>query len=418
MRIVNGSLGLLREWWPKIFLALASTICGLALIEVLMETFPYLLPRQISVNPPVHRVEPVTVRWIEFSMSDGDLFSILGDQMAPLPPGEEEVLAAMHIGTDGNGFRNPPPLLPHYDVVAIGDSFTVAWNVASPWPDSVADELDMSVLNLGVIGYGPQGKLSVLRKYGLQKNPTWVIMGYFEGNDLHDTAAYEQKSPFLLPRFAKYVFSEGVPQFLSPGLGPRNAEGTGIHTPGPDSGSYVYPLVKIQRRNFYAMSFNLFYISWLSVDRYAAESSGSFRILQETVLEAATESRAVGACFLLVYFPSKPRVYLPYVASQDTWSKVTTGIRSVGLSDTASLELSDVPVTPDLVRQNMDGQAEAMHAFAAREGIQFLNLTPDFQHRASSGDELYYEFDTHWNQKGHDFAAEIISEYIIEQRCQ
>jgi hypothetical protein len=351
-------------------------------------------------------------------MSDGDLFPILGDQMAPLSPGEEEVLAAMQIATDGNGFRNPPPLLPHYDVVAIGDSFTVAWNVASPWPDSLADEMDMSVLNLGVIGYGPQGELSVLRKYGLQKNPAWVIMGYFEGNDLHDTAAYEKKGPFVLPRFAKYVFFEAVPQFLSQGLGPRNAESTGIHTPGPDSRSYVYPQVVSIGDKSLSLSFNPHYISWLSVDRYATESSRNLRILQESILEAAAESRAVGACFLLVYFPSKPHVYLPYVASQDSWRKVTTRIRSVGLSDTDYLEFSDVPVTGDLVRQNMNGQAEAMHAFAAREGIQFLNLTPDFQHRASSGDELYYEFDTHWNQEGHDFAAEIISKYIIEQRCQ
>jgi len=38
-----------------------------------------------------------------------------------------------------------------------------------------------------------------------------------------------------------------------------------------------------------------------------------------------------------------------------------------------------------------------------------LDLTPHFRAEAASGAELYYPFDTHWNQNGHNLAAQAIA---------
>jgi hypothetical protein len=62
----------------------------------------------------------------------------------------------------------------------------------------------------------------------------------------------------------------------------------------------------------------------------------------------------------------------------------------------------------------MDDQARLMADFAAQQDIHFLDLTPVFQEEAGAGVELYYAFDTHWNQLGHNLAAETINEYLEE----
>jgi hypothetical protein len=82
--------------------------------------------------------------------------------------------------------------------------------------------------------------------------------------------------------------------------------------------------------------------------------------------------------------------------------------------DKGFLQFTDQTVTAELVHQHMDDQAMLMADFAAENDIRFLDLTPVFQEEAGAGAELYYQFDTHWNQLGHDLAAVSINEYIEE----
>ena len=70
--------------------------------------------------------------------------------------------------------------------------------------------------------------------------------------------------------------------------------------------------------------------------------------------------------------------------------------------------------TPEFARQHMDHQADLLADFAAKHNINYLDLTPYFRAEAGTSAELYYWFDTHWNQLGHDLAAETINEYIKE----
>jgi hypothetical protein len=60
----------------------------------------------------------------------------------------------------------------------------------------------------------------------------------------------------------------------------------------------------------------------------------------------------------------------------------------------------------------MDDQARLLADFAVKNDIRFLDLTPIFQEEARTGAGLYYPFDTHWNQLGHDLAAGSINKYI------
>ncbi|MFZ2880958.1 MAG: hypothetical protein WA009_15555, partial [Phototrophicaceae bacterium] len=49
---------------------------------------------------------------------------------------------------------------------------------------------------------------------------------------------------------------------------------------------------------------------------------------------------------------------------------------------------------------------------AERAGWRLIDLTPAFEAAAAEERLLYYPYDTHWNQAGHDLAAQVIAEAI------
>ncbi len=91
------------------------------------------------------------------------------------------------IRLDENGFRNPSGIT-QADLVFIGDSYTFAGEVAEAdtFVQVVGRESGLRVVNLGGAGYGASQELVVLKKFGLQYNPRYVVWQIFEGNDLRD----------------------------------------------------------------------------------------------------------------------------------------------------------------------------------------------------------------------------------------
>lgn len=96
--------------------------------------------------------------------------------------------------TDYEGFRNHQDLR-RADLVFIGDSFTEGGNVAyeEGFVQLTAEALNCTARNLGLFGYPPQAEFVVLKHYGLKCDPKVVIWQIFEGNDIADSAQYEEK---------------------------------------------------------------------------------------------------------------------------------------------------------------------------------------------------------------------------------
>lgn len=192
-----------------VLIFLGSTI-ALVPAEILMKGFPKFLPSEIRVNPPARRVKAFIDETYELRQPDGDLFHYIRGKLRPLSPDQDQVVAQVRMMTDANGFRNAPPEKATYAIVALGDSFTRASVVAVSWPQKLAEHTGMDMLNLGEVGFGPQDELKVLKQYSLIKQPHWVVMAYFEGNDLYDAAAYQQATPFILPLFGRYIFDQSI----------------------------------------------------------------------------------------------------------------------------------------------------------------------------------------------------------------
>lgn len=386
---------------------------ALGIVELSLRLNPNWVPREVRVNPPVRRVQAIKDETYEIRLSDGDLFYWMRGSIAPLPPDKDQVVAQVHLTTDADGFRNFPPVKNHYPIVALGDSFTIAATVATPWPQGLAEYEGVDVLNLGEAGSGSQQQQDILRRFGVKKQPQWVIMAYFEGNDLYDTGGYELANPFILARLGKYILTRQTQPSNNDIQG--NADPAGGST-GANSSEidpiYQYPIAVTINNNTLDMAFFSYYVSWLAIDGRVIESSKNFQLVKETIQETQEISEAAGACFLLVYIPSAPHVYLPYVQDAGTLARVFTDVPVIVMDEAGYLQFGNQRATSEMAGQYIGDQADLMANFAAEHSINYLDLTPFFQEEAGTGAQLYYPFDSHWNQQGHDLAAQTIGAYI------
>ena len=389
----------------NVVLVVLGLVIALGSAEILMRAFPNMVPAEVRVNPPARRVKAFVDETYDLKQSDGDLWHYMQGNIVPLSPDQDQVIAHVHMITDANGFRNSPPEKATYGIVALGDSFTRGTGVAASWPQKLAEDTGSDVLNLGDVAFGPQDELKVLRQFGLKKQPQLVILAYFEGNDLYDAGSYEQASPMILLRFGKYIFNRSVEAWHEKRTDTASAAAIS---------NYRYPISITINHKDLKMVFFSSYISWLSLSRDAIEASQNYRLVKETILQMQKLSEAQGANFLLVYLPSKSHVYLPYLNEPETISQVFSDVPKLELDNAGFIQFTNKTATPELTHQHMDDQAHLMADFAAENHIRFLDLTPIFQDEAGKGTELYYPFDTHWNQLGQDLAAESINKYIEE----
>jgi hypothetical protein len=387
----------------NVVLALIGLTVALGSVEFLMRTFPNWIPPEIRVNPPARRVHAFIDETYDLRHSDGDLFYHMRGSIIPISPDHDKVIARIHMITDAHGFRNSPPEKATYRVVALGDSFTRASGSAFSWTQKLAESMGSDVLNLADVGFGPQDELKVLQQYGVKKQPQWVITAYFEGNDLYDAAAYEQATPFILLRFGRYIVDRSLEAWHE-----TSQDGTQAKA----ALNFRYPIPLTINDNELEMAFFSYYISWLSADREAIKLSKNYHLTTETMLQMQELSKTSNAHFLLVYVPSKEHVYLPYLKNADILERVCTDVPRIGMDQEGYLQFMKERATPELTRQHMNDQAMLLADFAVEHHLFFLDLTKAFQEKAGAGAELYYPFDTHWNQIGHNLAAETIYKYI------
>jgi hypothetical protein len=75
-----------------------------------------------------------------------------------------------------------------------------------------------------------------------------------------------------------------------------------------------------------------------------------------------------------------------------------------------------VPVIPDLIRRATDGlpglPAE-LKKICAPLNITVIDLLPDF-YKLKKYRNYYFFCDSHWNEKAHRYAAEILAPYFQE----
>lgn len=389
-----------------------SIALGAGFIEIALRMNPQLMPADVSTFPPSRRFTPNQAVTIEVHRSDGDLFTRMQGYVKPLAPADDRILTQMHLVTDHLGFRNVEPWQRHYDIVALGDSFTYGLAVSTPWPERLAQLMKKSVLNLGWEGIGSLDERDLYLQNGRDKSPQWVVLAFFEGNDLNDAASYAQADPWLVSRLVRYYA-----RLLRGGSASAGVRGT--DQPVASDLGYLYPIhFHIGVSEFDETLFN-FYLSWLSASMSDLSLSRNLQLTSEAFKSIRAEQTGSNVRLLVVFIPSKEHLLVPEVRDAQLLSNIFRNVPVVHLDNLGYLVQSKEMAIPENVLGHLDDQELAIGKAAREAGADFLDLTPCLKREIHSGIMPYYEFDTHWNQAGHDLSAEWIAAYLTRgQLCQ
>jgi lysophospholipase L1-like esterase len=302
---------------------------------------------------------------------------------------------------DALGFRNPWPWPESPDIVVVGDSVTFGWGAseAEAWPTILARALpEHPLVNLALIGAGPQQYLRVYETFGIERRPKLLLVGVFGGNDFWDAEAFDL--------------------WLKSGVGGNYMVWRDFGRPGPPVVSwsdprgtlnsafdrYVYPAMRTSR--LYNLmrairesggdplqpsanvqladggQLRLVPAEHASRAAMGAKHTRSFQLAFDAFSGLHATAATSGTRVLMVLLPSKEEAYLP---------RITRDV-------------------PDLTRD--------LRAAFERRGIDYLDLAPAFRAHAAAGERLFLQEDGHPNPKGYALMADLIMSHLVAHRAE
>lgn len=316
--------------------------------------------------------------------------------------------------TDDMGFpNNPGPWQESYDVVIAGDSFTIR-TAPQTWMELLAEQTGSDILTLGAPSWSTLNEVEAIKQFGLDKNPEWVLLMFFEGNDLVNTGQYLERRDsgldwreydmqdvslrrrLITPHFARYVWGKLFPPEET---APVN---------------YRYPVAANTEVGPIETVFKEVHLLPLSADYDTLARSDEFAAMRESLLELRALTEAQGARLVVVYIPSKEHVLWSRVWDEVDVNNVLERTVTVRLSegDHGRLLFDPIYLSYDQFTANQRAQEQLLSNFTAEAGIEFLNLTPIFWQKSIEMGELYHFADPHWNQAGNQLAADAIAAYL------
>lgn len=375
----------------SLFLIAGGIGVGILLVLLLIRLFPSL--------------EPGGQRFF-FTDLDGDTFRHQPGQVRP--PDTNRVLEDGVRYDDAHGFRRPARTADQYPIAVIGDSFTDGGQV--PWTDILADTLDTPVRNLGWSGFGPLEYAEVARRF-LAPDHTWVLVAYFEGNDLSNIQTSRQQSE----AGSGAVELNLTRSHAQPITDVRQLEQYTDITLDPEE-RYLYPL---EHDRADGSRIEIAYISdylwWLNgeAETYAeSRNAAELRASLDAIREAAN-----GACVALVYVPNKEHVYFRQADPTGNRQYVLLNARELEIGEDGWLTHGEVaPVEYERLAARWDNQRNVVRTIASDADWQFIDLLPEFV-AAGARSVTYYTYDSHWNHAGHTLAAHTVSSYLEENPC-
>lgn len=316
--------------------------------------------------------------------------------------------------TDDHGFPNEPAeWQAQYDIVLAGDSFTIR-TAPVTWIERLEQHAGQEILALGAPSWSTLNQSEAIRQFGLDKQPNYVLLMFFEGNDIINTAQYLERQDsgldwreydlqgvsfyrrLLTPHFASYFWQKLFPP------------------PVEETPDYRYPIVANTEAGPIETVFKDIHLLPLSADYDTLAASDEFTAVKNALISLNDDVAAQGATLVVVYIPSKEHVLWSRVWDPVDVNNVLERTVTVTLSEGEHGKLQWEPtyLTYDRFNETTQAQERLMADFTADAGIHFLNLTPVFWQGSIEQGELYHYGDPHWNQAGNDLAADTIWAFL------
>lgn len=393
--------------WQAILLGFGGIVVAVALLVIILALFPQIIPNyDYSIRESAN-----TSLDLQFYAHDGDMFWVLPNQVRP--PDDNPLLAEYTIAWDENGFRQPSRLADEYPIAVFGDSFTEGANVARPYPDVLAEILDTPVKNYGYRGYGPYEIHEVIDSYLTQSPREWVLYAHFSGNDINEVLRPEgeriaQRNPFHLLPFALEQASDNL----------QGQIGQRIQL--QDEAQYNYPMPIIIGGNYYELAFLDIYLWWQLLTESDFVQSTAYDAISQNLQSIDDELDDV-TCRAVVFLPTKEQLYFEYIhPNARRYLREQPTLPTLHGGGVLTLDPTDpIPAENEAALiDSLANQRDAVRALATERNWQFIDLLDPMADAVARGDLLYYRYDTHWNQDGHQLAAEIIADAMRDANCR
>lgn len=401
-------------------LALGSTFVALVAAEVAVRVVADRLPPAalVHLHPELKAAIPRVMKritsfnpWLHRREEDPDLGWRF--QRSFLFSGTNEDGEDYALRTSPTGFMTPDEPDPsELQVVSIGDSFMSTPTVGQPTPWALRERIGIPLYNLAVGGWGPDNYLAAFRKLGAGRSAPVVVVFSFI-NDITDVDNWSRwkASGTSLP-FSSWLWNDvpdrGGANFVNlddgwldrhsvlwnvAKLGLGTLRGAGADPAGKASPRTleVESIPGEREGDSFELSLVRGY-PFQTLDPADFEPGGSYRRYLDAYFERLLELRddvtRSGARLLLVWIPTKERVYLPVLAPD----------RKARYVSNRSGEI--------------DGLERAISDFASRNEIPFLDLTADLERRAKRGERLYFRLDGHMTDHGNRVAGQLAGDFV------
>ena len=392
--------------------ALVAVVAAEIVLRASVTKLP--LPFLIYLSPDLKDVYPATwerlraaIPNLEVRQEDRDVGWVLRPNM--VRTGRNEDGEPYRATTSAEGFFTPDtPPASTQQLITIGASFLALFTVRHPAAVVIRDALGVPVYNIAVGQWGPESYLAAYEKFGAHRHHELAVV-FSVPSDPSNVANWRRWK------------SEGTSESFMTWMQKSEASRDGVNrsTSWPDRHLVFWNLMKfairrqpaqkpseagallptgatrVEHFGTGAAGFDL----QLAVQQifgqndpaYFLPGSSYYPVMEEYFrslrrLKAAVEARH--ARMVLVWIPSKERVYIPVLPKDRRGAYVTN-------------QTGDV-----------NGVENALALFAQQEGVTFLDLTPAFVEHAQRGEKLFFTVDGHWNAHGQELGGRLVADFI------
>jgi hypothetical protein len=406
--VLLACLEMLLRSYPKLFPSWYVNTLPYNGIEL---SYPDILGKTPIEGVPVpHMLKTLWPKdgYFDTLPSDLEKMGIVNPQENPDPDIFFKKYSYYVLKMDNMGFPNNSEL-DSADIIFIGDSFAVATGIISPpgLQMKIKEATNFSIYNVGISGIGPLRQKWLLYNYGFKLRPRTVIWFFFAGNDLSDDLSIIYNKKKGIYNYAQLYSNFDYPDFYTWDMA-RQFLRRKINSRDNKKSSLPGLIYKSQNKDI-KIWFYPYYLRTLirSLDDW--KSDPGWEITKGVFKSVAKKLSEENIKFILVYVPSKPQVYLPYVKRNDL---LIHNMASFDLEKTLHISPENFFQIAMSNRNNLD---LLMKQFAQKEGITYLSLTPDLEKLAKSGRLGYFSADTHWNFEGQNTVFKPIINLLADE---